>query len=678
MTETKHKYPGAFDTTIEERIPWAQSKDPEVPLTLKYPQLTAVARVHEIVEKYPNFTAYEFMGRKTTYAQMWEKINRCARSLKAIGVREGDRVTVCLPNCPQCVDMFYAINMVGAVAVMIHPLSAESEIAFYLRDTGSVCALTLDQFFPKFENVMKTVDLPVLLVTSISDELSTPLKIGYYLTQGRKIAPVRARQRVVLWKDFLNRASAIEIYQVKRQPDDPCTILYSGGTTGTSKGIELSNMNLNALSAQIVATNPMFRPGDKMLAVMPMFHGFGLGVTIHSMLANGGDCLLIPRFNAKSYAEMLDKYKPNFIAGVPSLYEALLRNTEIGDIDLSCLKGVFSGGDSLSTELKKRFDKFLSDHHAPVTIREGYGTTECVTASCLTPIHKQKEGSIGIPFPDTFYKIVKPNTEEELPYGQEGEICLSGPTVMIRYINQPEETAMTRRLHQDGRIWIHTGDLGLMDEEGFVYFRQRIKRMIVTNGYNVYPSQMENILDANEYVQTSCVIGVPDPVKVQKVKAFIVLKPGYAPTEATKQAIMEYCRKHIAKYALPYDIEFRENLPKTLVGKVAYRVLEEEELAKIQKDKEMAREREAYQKEQEDRQKAEDQAMKEKMDAEQAKRQEEFRKSVNKFGETVSKIFDKEGEEKPADTETKAQPEEKPSETKTEQTAENPTSEDNK
>ena len=243
--------------------------------------------------------------------------------------------------------------------------------------------------------------------------------------------------------------------------------------------------------------------------------------------------------------------------------------------------GVFSGGDSLSVELKKRFDAFLKEHGASITVREGYGTTECVTASCLTPIHKQKEGSIGIPFPDTYYKIVKPGTQEEVPYGEEGEICLTGPTMMLEYVNHPEETAQTKQTHADGLTWVHTGDLGMMDEEGFIYFRQRIKRMIVTNGYNVYPSQLENILDGHEYVHLSCVIGVKDPIKMQRVKAFVVLKPGYVPTEACKQELMDYCRKHIAKYAMPSDIEFREELPKTLVGKVAYRVLEEEENAKL-------------------------------------------------------------------------------------------------
>ena len=569
-----------FDIPETVKTPWLKSKDPEVPFTLEYSTKTISAKVGDMAKRYPEHIAYEFMGKHTTYAQMWEKINACAKSLKAIGVRENDRVMICMPNVPQAVNMFYAVNMIGAVSVMVHPLSAESEIAFYLRDSGAVAAITLDQFYPKFEKIMSMVDLQVLIITGIQDELKPVLAAAYYLKQGRKDAVRHPRHGVVMWKDFLSRGSSIEIYKVKRSCQDPAAILFSGGTTGITKGILLSNLNFNALSAQIVATNPMFRAGDKMLAVMPVFHGFGLGVSIHSMLANGGHCILVPRFNAKSYAEMLGKFRPNFIAGVPSLFEALLSNTELNGLDLSCLKGVFSGGDSLSPELKKRFDALLTEHGASITIREGFGTTECVTACCLTPIHNQRERSIGIPFPDTYFKICKVGTIQEVPYGEEGEICLSGPTVMLEYVNHPDETADTRKVHEDGLTWIHTGDLGIMDEDGFVYFRQRIKRMIITNGYNVYPSQMEGVLDACEYVEMSCVIGVPDPRKMQKIKAFIVLKQGYVPTEAVKEAIMEYCRGHIARYALPYDIEFREELPKTLVGKVAYRKLEEEEAEK--------------------------------------------------------------------------------------------------
>ena len=554
-----------------------------VPAHLEYFQGSMYDKVASISENYPDYIAYDFMGSKTRYKDFIRKVDECARALAAIGVKEGESVTICMPNAPQAVIMFYSVNKIGAIANMVHPLSGEKEIEFCLKESASVVCLTLDQFYGKFENIRNNIPLRSLILTSIKDALSPIKKKGYYLAEGRKIKKVPANAEIVWWEKFLRDGARYHgPFHAVRKSEDPAVILYSGGTTGTMKGILLSNMNFNALSQQIIATNPMFKPGDKMLAVMPIFHGFGLGVCIHSMLASGGRCLLIPRFNPESYAKLLKKHKPNFIAGVPTLYEALLLIKSLDRVDLSCLKGVFSGGDSLSIELKKRFDAFLANHNASIPVREGYGTTECVTASCLTPSHMAKEGSIGLPFPDTFYKIVKPGTEEEVPYGEEGEICLAGPTVMMEYINNPEETANTLRRHKDGLTWVHTGDLGMMDDEGFIYFRQRIKRMIVTSGYNVYPSRIENILDAHELVHMSCVIGVPDPYKIQKVAAFVVLKPDVKVSEdEARKILLEYCSKHVAKYAMPAYIEFRDMLPKTLVGKVAYRVLEEEQAKKF-------------------------------------------------------------------------------------------------
>jgi len=571
---------------ITAKTPWKDHMG-EVPMNLDYFEGTMFQAVEKVAKTYPGHIAFDFMGKPTAYTTLVEKIRICARALKAIGIKEGERVTIAMPNCPQAICMFYAVNLVGGIANMIHPLSAEKEIEFYLNESESVAAITLDQFYRKFANIRGNVKLRHLIIARVKDELSPLLKVGYSLTECRKFPKLPKDADVLLWKDFLAMGRAFtREYEVPRESRDPAVILYSGGTTGTTKGIILTNRNFNALGQQVIATNQMFRPGDKMLAAMPIFHGFGLGVCIHTMLSQGGRCILVPRFTPKSYAKDLVKNRCNFIAGVPTLYEALLRLPDMDGKDLSCLKGVFSGGDSLSIELKKKLDKFLAEHNASIQVREGYGTTETVTACCLTPTHTYKEGSIGLPFPDTYIKIVTPGTEEELPYGQEGEILLAGPTVMQEYMHHPQETAETLRTHADGLTWVHTGDLGIMDEEGFVYFKGRAKRMIITSGYNVYPAQLENILDAHEYVQMSCVIGVPDPYKIQKVKAFVKPAAGVAPNEATKQVILAHCRKHIAKYAMPYDIEFREEMPKTLVGKVAYRVLEEEELAKIAKEQE--------------------------------------------------------------------------------------------
>ena len=549
------------------------------PKTIDYPDCSMYALVEAAAKKYPDIAALDFMGRQTSYADLIKAIHTAAKGLRAIGIHEGERVTVCMPNTPQAVILFYAANLCGAVASIIHPLSSEGEIEFYIKTAQSSTLLTLDQFYPKLARVRKNVNIKNLIIASVSDALSPLMKIGYALTEGRKIAPIPDSADIITWKSFIKRGNDYSgEYITDKKSSDPAVILYSGGTTGTTKGILLSNLNFNALAMQTKEMGDCVIPGSTMLAVLPIFHGFGLGVCVHTMLIYGCTSILVARFNADSYAQLLRKKQPNYIAGVPTLFEAMLRNADIDDIDLSCLRGVFSGGDSLSIELKKRFDEFLKKHGSPVPVREGFGATECVSASCLTPVSEAREGSIGVPFPDTLYKICDHDTNEELPYGTEGEICISGPTVMLGYVDRPDETRDALRAHSDGRIYLHTGDLGIMDSDGFIYFKQRMKRMIITSGYNVYPSQLENILDAHPAVMMSCVIGVPDAYKMQKVKAFVMLNDGYDFTPELKKDIFSHCRKNIAKYAMPYDIEAREQLPKTLVGKVAYRVLEQEEI----------------------------------------------------------------------------------------------------
>lgn len=567
----------------EVKAPWKPFIG-DIPFHMEYDQGTIFQAMEKAANRFPEYIAYEFMGTKVTYRKLLEQVRLCARAYKAIGVRNGDRVTLALPNCPQAVLSFYALSCIGAIANMVHPLSAQNELEFFINESESVTVVTLDQFYNKIEAIRRNTKLLNIVIASVKDELSPALRTGYMLTEGRKIAKIPKDAPIIRWKKFMNYHKYWEWeYQYDTEPDDTAVILYSGGTTGRTKGIELTNLNFNALGAQIIATNPMFRPGDVMLAAMPVFHGFGLGVCIHAMLISGGTSSLVPRFTPKSYSKLITRNKCNFIAGVPTLYEALIHEPSMVGADLSRLKGVYSGGDSLSIGLKKSIDKFLYDHGSPVQVREGYGATETVNACCLTPPTMFKEGSIGIPFPDTYFKIVKPGTEEEMPYGEEGEIVVAGPTAMKGYLKHPDETADTIKVHADGLRWVYTGDLGYMDEDGFVYFRGRIKRMIVSSGYNIYPAEMENILDASEMVHMSCVIGVPDPYRMQKVKAFVVLEPGYEPNDETRKQLMDYCRKNISKYAMPYKIEFRKTLPTTVVGKVAYRVLEQEE-AELEKD----------------------------------------------------------------------------------------------
>ena len=546
---------------------------------LEYPELTMFQMVSRIADQYPKEPAYEFYGRKTTYKEFIIRIERAARAFLAMGIKNGDAVTVCMPNVPQTLDCFYALNRIGAVANMIHPMSARSEISFYLNISESKMILTLDMFYEKVKQAVSEVQQPVtILVARIQEELNPFLKTAYVIRKGKEYLKFPDTDHAILWKDFLKNSSGdITLPAPQYDPGKTSVILYSGGTTGIPKGICLSDLNFNACAIQArESIGEEFRTGLKMLSCMPCFHGFGLGMNLHTVLIHGACCILMPNFNNKSYARMLLKKKPNFIAGVPTIFEALLHIPELNGADLSFLHCMFCGGDSLSIELKKKIDIFLKEHKADIQVREGYGLTECVTASCLTPRDSYKEGGIGIPFADTIYRIVKPGTDMDVPSGEEGEIILTGPTLMLGYLNNPKETAETLREQSDGKTWLYTGDIGRMDEDGYVYYVRRLKRLIITNGYNVYPGQIENVIDAFPDVSYSCVVGVKDPKRMQRVKAYIVLRDGVKADNDCRNRIMDYLRNHIARYALPREIEFRDELPKTLVGKVAYRILEEE------------------------------------------------------------------------------------------------------
>ncbi len=558
---------------MEKNAPWLGNYG-DVPFHIEYPSGSMYDSLEKSCLAFPDTVALSYMGRGISYRRLARCVDEVARAFVSAGVKAGDVITLCLPNIPQTVYCLYALNRIGAVACMLHPLSAVEEISPMMAEAGSRFAVTLDSFSWKFEG-----KADVLLVCSAGDELGLVKKAGYKLINGRKFKK-RIPESALLWRSFIAGGKSAVLPERISDKDSPAVVLFSGGTTGVTKAIMLSNLNLNALAKQTEAMCGKPVCGKLMLAAMPMFHGFGLGVCVHTMMVAGGTSVLVPQFNVKQYAALIRKKRPNYIAGVPTLFEALTRSEELDGVKLDCLMGVFSGGDSLSVELKKKMDAFLADHGASVRIREGYGTTECVTASCLTPLHTEREGSIGLPYPDTYYAICGIDSVEELPYGTEGEICLRGPSVMLGYIGHVEENAKTLRKHSDGHIWLHTGDLGIMDSDGFIYFRQRIKRMIISSGYNIYPSQLENIIDAHPAVRMSCVIGVKDDYKMQKVKAFVVVADGYTASDVLKSELMSYCKKHIAKYALPYDIEFRNDLPKTGVGKIAYTVLEKEEAEK--------------------------------------------------------------------------------------------------
>lgn len=550
---------------------------------LEYPEATMFELIEKISKQVPEWPAYEFYNRKTSYRSFLERVERAARAFWAFGIRQGDAVTICMPNTPQAIDCFYALDRVGAVANMVHPLSAQTEITDYLNISESKLILTVDLFYEKVERAVgKAKGQVTILVCRMQEEIPFYLVPVYVLKKGRDYLKF-PRAPHVLWTEFLKKGDGdVRVPRPAFDKGRTSVVLYSGGTSGMPKGICLSDNNFNACALQAVeAIGVKLEAGLTMLSCMPLFHGFGLGINIHTVLIHGASCILMPTFSTKSYASMLKKKKPNFLAGVPTIYEALLHMPQLDGLDMSFLMGMFCGGDSLSVELKKKVDRFLKEHNAGIQIREGYGLTECVTASCLTPRDDYRENSIGIPFPDTVYAIVRHATDDVLAPGKEGEIILKGPTVMLGYLKMPEETAKTLRKMPDGDIWLYTGDLGYMDEDGFVYFRQRIKRLIITNGYNVNPAQIENVIDSVPEVSYSCVIGIPDPRRIQKVKAFVVPADGVEPDAALEAKIMDCLALNVAKYALPREIEFRKELPKTLVGKVAFRILEQEEEKKL-------------------------------------------------------------------------------------------------
>ncbi|MCL2607304.1 MAG: AMP-binding protein [Methanomassiliicoccaceae archaeon] len=558
--------------------PWMKHYG-NVPPSLCYPDITLYGMLKKAAEGHEKRCAYEFMGRNTTFGKLMSDIDTVSNALVSMGVKKGDRVMICLPNTPHAVTLFYSINRIGAVAVMVHPLSSKKEVEFYINDSGSEIAVTLDRFCRSFDGLERTTPLKKLVVADISKFLNPLLKTAYRI-KSRKIPKVEMKEHMVAWEDMLSLAAGNAEY-TDTSGKDVAVILYTGGTTGKSKGVLLSNMNFNATALQTYAMGQYeLTDKDSMLGVLPMFHGFGLCIGMHMTLIHSAKLIIVPIFSPDSYARLIRKKRPTFIAGVPTLFELTIRNKRLENTDLSFLRGVFVGGDTLTTDLKKRIDDFLKERNSESTVREGYGLTECVTASCLTPINGYRAGSIGIPFPDTFYKIVKIGTDEEVPYGTDGEICISGPSVMIGYNNETEETAAVLKTHDDGKLWLHTGDAGMMDEEGFIFFRQRIKRMIISSGYNIYPSQIENVLDSHPLVQSSCVIGIPDEIRIQRVKAFVVLKEDADATDAMKHDIREYCKESIAKYAVPSNIEFIGELPKTKVGKIAYTELERMEADK--------------------------------------------------------------------------------------------------
>lgn len=546
-----------------EKKPWLKFYDKYVPEHIDYPRTTMFNALFKTSEKYPDSIAYDFMGHESTYKQLIEQINQCAKALSSLGLKKGDRMTISMPTTPQGIICFYAINKIGAIASMIHPLSPPKQIEFFLNLSNSTFVLTIDRVYPNFENILDKPPLKVLILTQL----------------GQEGGNVPENPKIYWWNDIMAKSYS-EISKSEMDPDEMAVILYSGGTTGVPKGIMLSNYNFIAEGTQ-VATWMDLSDIDSALAILPIFHGFGLGVCVNAIFMGGGKSILVPTFTPDQVADLIKTKKPNLIFGVPTLYEALNRNPKFQNTDLSFLNAAFCGADTLPRTTKEKFEEICRNNGSNVQLREGYGLTEAVTGICAMPLGEYREGSIGIPFPDMMMKVVEIGATQEAPINQEGELCIHGPAVMLGYLNKPEETAKTLKKHNDGKIWLHTGDIATMDEDGFFYFKIRLKRMIKSSGFNVYPAQVEDILYKHPGVLEACVIGVPDEKQVQTVKAFVVLKDPNKESLEMEKELISHCNENLIKWSCPREIEFSKQLPKTLVGKIDFKQLETQEIEKL-------------------------------------------------------------------------------------------------
>jgi long-chain acyl-CoA synthetase len=545
----------------------------DVPATLEYPRIGLYEAISQSAEKRPAATAVDFLGSTMTYGQLMHAIDRCAAALSNRGLGAGDRITISMPTAPQGVIAFYAAAKLGAVSSLIHPLSTPSEIAEYLNMSESRFALTLDVFHGPFAEVRERTPLETLILARISDYLPLAKRLGFWLTRGRKIPRVPASARVEWWSHLMAAEHEAEQQTAAAVESDELTaILYSGGTTGAPKGIMLSHHNFISEAAQLAAWVDL-KTSDTVLAALPIFHGFGLAALVNAPLLHGAKVVMVPQFSPEIVAELLRTKRPTLTAGPPTLFEALARDPSLRRADLSSLRAAFSGADTLQEPVRERFESLVAERGGTVRLLEGYGLTEAVTAIMCMPLHERRAGSIGVPFPDMLAKICEPHTIDALPPNQEGEICVSGPPVMLGYLDNAEATEQTLKVHEDGRTWLHTGDIGRMDEDGFFSFVSRLKRMIKSSGFNVYPAQVEAVLYQHPAVSEACVVGIPDEAQVERVKAFVVVANSAIPGPALATELIEHCRERLIKWSCPREVEFLEELPKTRVGKIDFTAL---------------------------------------------------------------------------------------------------------
>lgn len=517
-----------------------------------------------------------YFDKKISFRKFFNMVDLCAASFYKNGVKEGDIVTLCMPYTPEVIVSVYALNKIGAVASMVHPLSSENQIKEYINKVRSKLVISIDASYNKVNNIRKDIYVDKVIMVSPSDSMPLYMKPIYPYT--KDAAKIEDKKNLTTWNQFMKDGKGIEVDSVPYEEDRPAVIMRTGGTTGPSKGAVLTNDNFNLMVEQFKANAKNFEKGDTMLTVMPPFHGFGLCSSCHLPLSLGVKIVLIPKININVIDKLMMKYKINHIVAVPTLFKGLkmvVRKKQIAgklkNFSLKGLKYAVSGGSLAKNGFEDDTDLFFKENGTNIKLSKGYGLTEAVAGVTFADENMKDENNVGIPMVATNIKIVDQETGEILPNNEIGEICVKGPTVMKEYYNNIEETVATIK---DG--WLHTGDIGYMNN-GCLYFSERKGNMIISSGVNVYPSEIEQVIERCNKVAACAVIGIDHPYKEEVPKAFIELKPGIEATDEIDNEIQQLCIKNLDRYSQPFAYEYRDKLPQTLLGKISHNELKKEE-----------------------------------------------------------------------------------------------------
>lgn len=541
------------------------------------PQCTTYELLWQSNRKYNDNIALSYLGKEISYRNLFANIEKTAKAFSAIGIKEGDIVVMVTVTTPETVYAIYALNRLGAVANMVDPRTSAEGIKEYIAEVQAKYALILDVVYDKAMQIIDNTSVETVIVVSPADSLSVIKKNLYRLSHRRKISDSKTAAVFMVWDDFLSRGETVDYKIAPYVKNRCCIMVHTGGTTGTPKCVMLSNENINALVIQSIDTEIDMKRNHTWLDIMPPFIAYGFGMGLHLPLVIGMKIFLVPQFDPFKFDELLLKYKPIHMIGVPSYWGTILKSKKLKNADLSYMIAPTVGGDSMPPVLEKEANAFLKAHGCHTKITKGYGMTE-VCAGVAGTVNKNNEiGSVGIPFPQTIISIFKPDTEEELSYGQVGEVCIAGPNVMLGYYNNESATTKMIRVHKDGISWVHSGDLGYMNENGSLFIVDRIKRMIVRyDGFKVFPTMIDQVITRHGAVTESCTIGIKDREHTQGRLPFVyvVLKEAKQENEEIKKELIELCRNELPEYAQPVDIVFLDKIPLTPIGKVDFQNLE--------------------------------------------------------------------------------------------------------